>query len=439
MSVLQTYTLLEFNTRLSRTVAAASDLQNVWVTAETSDVRTSGGHCYLELIQKDANGRPLAKIRATIWASVFSRIAGNFLSKTGERFRSDLKVMVCVTPVFHPVFGLSANIISINPAYTLGDAMQRRNEMIRRLTAEGIIHENRKLQWTAVPQRIAVISAQGAAGYGDFINQLYSNPLRLRFTTRLFPAALQGEYAAASIIKALEAVCADSEHWDCVVIIRGGGATTDLMCFDNYELAANIALYPIPVIIGIGHERDITLLDYVANMRVKTPTAAAEWLVQRGEAALGHLQEIASAIAMSVTERLSGCHRQLAYIQGLLPAAASNALMHARNRLVNARIALSGVNDRRLRPELVKLASYSDALSRAIDVSINRERQKIDAAGQLVKALSPQATLKRGYSITRSGGHAISSVGSISAGEVVETVLADGSILSKIITTNPLS
>lgn len=438
MNAPRALTLLQFNSYLSQVVASAFP-QSVWVVAETSDVRTSGGHCYLELIQKDDNGRPVAKIRATIWASTYHEIASKFFNETRENFRSDLKVMVLVSASFHPVFGLSANITDINSAYTLGDAMQRRNEMIRRLTAEGIIHENRKLPWPAVPQRIAVISAKGAAGYGDFINQLYGNPLRLKFITRLFPAVLQGEYAAASIIKALEAVSADDGQWDCVVIIRGGGATTDLMCFDNYELAANIACFPIPVIIGIGHERDITLLDYVASMRVKTPTAAAEWLVQRGEIALGRLQEIASTIAMTVTERLSGCHRQLAIMQGQLPAAASGAMMRARNRLVNARIVLSGVSDRRLRPEIVKLGSFKDALARAINVCINRERQKFDSAEQLVKALSPKATLRRGYSITRSGGHAIGSVSDLTEGEVVETVLADGSIISKIITTNPQS
>lgn len=433
MSAPQAYSLLQFNNYISRLVASATAVQNVWVTAETFDVRTSGGHCYLELVEKDANGRPVAKMRATIWASIYHRIVAKFRYEMGQEFRSDLKVMVLVSATFHPVFGLSANICDINSAYTLGDAMQRRNEMIRRLTEEGIINENRKLPWPAVPQRIAVISARGAAGYGDFINQLYHNPLRLKFVTRLFPALLQGENAPGSIIAALEAVAADSEQWDCVVIIRGGGATTDLLCFDNYDLASNIANFPIPVVIGIGHERDVTLLDYVANMRVKTPTAAAEWLVNRGEMALGRLQEIASAIAMTVTERLTGCHRQLAYIQGLLPAATSNALMQARNRLVNARIALSGVGDRRLRPELVRLGSFKDALARAIEVCIRKESQRIESTAQLINALSPQATLKRGYSITRIGGHAIKSTADATESEEIETILADGSIFSRII------
>lgn len=439
MSSPQAYTLLQLNTYLSKAVASATAVQNIWVTAETSDVRTSGGHCYLELVEKDPNGRPTAKIRATIWASAYYGIRDKFMRETGQEFRSDLKVMVRVSPTFHPVFGMSVNISDINSAYTLGDTMQRRNEMIRRLTAEGIINENRRLAWPAVPQRIAIISATGAAGYGDFINQLYSNPLRLRFITRLFPAVLQGERAAASIIAALEAISHDSEQWDCVVIIRGGGATTDLMCFENYDLAANIANFPIPVVIGIGHERDVTLLDYVANMRVKTPTAAAEWLVQRGEMALGRLQEIASAIAMNVTGRLNGCHRQLAYIQGALPAAAANALTQARSRMMQARVVLAGVADRCLRPEHVRLTSYKEALGRAIEVCIGKELQKLDSTTTLIHALSPHATLKRGYSITRCGGHAITSTDTVNEGEVVETMLADGSLLSKIVTINKTS
>lgn len=436
MSTIPVQTLQQFTSHLSRIVASDSYVQNVWITAETYDVRTSGGHCYLELVEKDATGRMVAKIRATIWASTYYKIYDDFLKKTGQEFRSDLKVMVFVSATIHPVFGLSANIMGINPAYTLGDAMQRRNEMIRRLTQEGIIHENRRLPWPAVPQRIAVISAKGAAGYGDFINQLYGNPLRLKFVTRLFPAVLQGENAPASIIRALEAIHAEIENWDCVVIIRGGGATTDLLCFENYDLAANIALFPLPVVIGIGHERDVTLLDYVANMRVKTPTAAAEWLIQRGEAALGRLQEIASGIALTVSDRLTGCHRQLAYAQGQLPAAVNNALMKAYNRLHNAHIALSGVSDRRLRPELVRLDSYHEALGRAVEVCIAKERQKIESAQQLVNALSPKATLRRGYSITRSKGRTITDIGDAAVGEVIETILADGSILSRIVTIN---
>ena len=302
MTAPQPLTLLELNSRISRLLATAPGINNVWIMAETSDVRRSGPHCYLELIDKDADtGTPRARARATIWGSVFPRLNDTFAAATGSPITSGIKVMVLASATFHPVYGLSLNITAINPEYTLGDLLRRRREMIARLRAEGILELNRQLAWPAVPSRIAVISAQGAAGYGDFINQLYTNPHRLRFTTRLFPAALQGRDTAPAIIDALTRIAESDEQFDCVVIIRGGGATTDLASFDDYSLAAHIALFPLPVIVGIGHERDITLLDYVANLRVKTPTAAAEWLIARGADALGRLRTLASGILTSVS------------------------------------------------------------------------------------------------------------------------------------------
>ncbi|MDE6326694.1 MAG: exodeoxyribonuclease VII large subunit, partial [Duncaniella sp.] len=249
-------TLAEFNGRITALFAAAPHLRNVWVTAELSDVRHNpSGHCYLELIQKDpATGSTVARMRATIWSSTFARLSGEFFAVTGQRFADGIKVMVCLTASYHPNYGLSGNITDINPDYTMGDLLRLRREILRRLQAEGVLELNRQLEWPDVPLRIAVISAQGAAGYGDFIHQLYTSPARLRFTTRLFPASMQGDNTAPSIIAALEAIACDSEPWDGVVIIRGGGATSDLVAFDNYDLAANIAQFPLPVIIGIGHE-----------------------------------------------------------------------------------------------------------------------------------------------------------------------------------------
>lgn len=245
------------------------------MTAETSDVRRAA-HCYLELIQKHpTTGEPVARVRATIWRSAFARIESDFMAATGSRLASGMKVRVLVSVNYHPAYGLSLNITDIDPVYTMGDLVRLRMEILSRLQKEGVLELNRSLDWPDVPLRIAVISAQGAAGYGDFVHQLYTNPRCLRFTTRLFPALMQGREAPASIIAALEDIAAEEENWDGVVIIRGGGATSDLASFENYDLAANIAQFPLPVIIGIGHERDVTVLDYVANMRVKTPTAAA--------------------------------------------------------------------------------------------------------------------------------------------------------------------
>lgn len=425
-------TLSQLSRRLTSAIAADPCLQGSWVTGETVDVRVSGGHCYLELIEKDADGRPLARARATIWASTFRMLSGKFYAETGQQFCSNLKVMVFVTASYHAVYGLSLNISAINSAYTLGDAMQRRAEMIERLRSEGVIDMNRTLPWPTVPQRIAIISAKGAAGYGDFINQLYTNPLRLRFNSKLFPAVLQGERTSASIIAALDAIAAEADNWDCAVIIRGGGATSDLACFDDYALASTIAQFPLPVIIGIGHERDITLLDYVANMRVKTPTAAAEWLLQRGENALGRLHIIASEMLQSITDRMSGCHRQLAFYTGQLPALAGNAVVRAQKRLAASQAAISAIADRRIRPAAARLDAIEKALAQASAVAVQRSRLKLDSAAALLSVLSPEATMRRGYTITRAGGKAVTSASQLSAGAEITTVFADGTAISTV-------
>lgn len=405
--------LLELNSRISATVAADASLRDVWVTAETGDVRVSGGHCYLELIEKDeATGRPLARLRAIIWASQYARIATEFVAGTGQQLVSDIKVMVRVTVNFHPAFGLSAVITAINPEFTCGDLIRRRRMMIQRLTDEGIIDMNRTLEWSDTPWRVAVISAAGAAGYGDFMTHLYTNPSRLRFSTTLFPAVMQGENAPASIIEALELVAGQADEFDCVVIIRGGGATGDLASFDNYDLAANVAQFPLPVIVGIGHERDVTILDYVAAVRVKTPTAAAEWLIGRMEAALAKVRDVAAEIFRAATTRVSGGLQQLAYYQGLLPSLVTG-------RVDRARLALSSTGQ--------------DALSRSAENILRRHRDRLEAAAQLIGALSPQAVLRRGYSISRVGGRAITDPSALSEGDVVETRLACGSFSSKVI------
>ncbi len=432
MSQTQAYTLSQLGRHIQALITRDANLQNVWVVGETVDVRVSGGHCYLELVEKDpSTGKAVAKARATIWASTFYRLSADFMRATGQTFRSDLKVMACVAATYHPLYGMSLNIVAIDPTYTLGDAMQRRAQMIERLRREGIIDMNRTLQWPLLTQRIAIISARGAAGYGDFMHQLYSNPSRLRFATRLFSAVLQGERTAPTIIAALDEIHSNIDQWDCVVIIRGGGATSDLAAFDDYNLAANIAQFPIPVIIGIGHERDVTLLDYVANMRVKTPTAAAEWLISRAEGELGRLQQIASAMLQAVSDRISGNHRQLAFIEGQIPALAQNALTRAQNRLLSLQSGLASISDRRLRPEMARLDGIRQAIVQAAQVAIERADTRLKGSQQLLDVLSPQATLRRGYSITRIAGHAAKAA-DLREGEILETTFADGTAYSTI-------
>ena len=427
-------TLRQLAALVGRSLAVPA-LQSRWVVAELSDVRTNNGHCYLELLEKDpATGAVLARMRAAIWANVFVRLNALFTAATGQRLASGLKVMVCGTVSFHAAFGMSFVISQINPAYTMGEAERRRREILQRLKAEGILGMNREIQWPVPALRVAVISAAGAAGYGDFMNQLYGNPSRLRFRTALFPAVMQGERTVATVIAALEAIAAECDRWDCVVIIRGGGATSDLMAFDDYDLAANVAQFPLPVIVGIGHERDVTVLDYVANMRVKTPTAAAEWLIGRGEAALEALRRKAADILQSVTDRLAGANMQLAYAASALSTAPVTAMERAQAHLRQDMMTLAGAGARRIAPELSRLDAVIKAIATAGHTAIGRAGDRLSSKQTLIDALSPQATLSRGYSITRIDGRAVRRASELVAGAVITTTLAGGTVSS---TVNP--
>lgn len=406
--------------------------RDVWVTAELSDVAVRGGHCYMELLQKDAAGAvTVAKARGIIWASAYRSIAMKFHAATGRPFATGLKVMVRVTATYHPVYGFSLLVSDVDPAYTMGDLLRRRAEIIARLRAEGILEQNRSLDWPAVARRIAVISAPGAAGYGDFVNQLLRNPRHLRFAVKLFPAVMQGDRTPSTVIAALEAIVADSEEWDCVVIIRGGGATSDLAAFEDYGLAAAVAMFPLPVIVGIGHERDTTVLDDVANMRVKTPTAAAEWLIARGAAALDSLRNLGNAIALAASERVAGSMQRLAYFEGLLPVIPLQSVERQRARLLKVTSQLTAVAGR-IGPHITRLDAIAEALRTAAASAIERRSARLDALTQLVSALSPAATLARGYSITRIDGHALKSAAALSPGQTVTTILADGSFKSTV-------
>ncbi|MDE6178802.1 MAG: exodeoxyribonuclease VII large subunit [Duncaniella sp.] len=447
--------LKEFADRISAIVNGEPSLRGVWVTAETSDVRRNGGHCYLELVQKNpATGSVEAKMRANIWRSVLPGIDAAFEGAAGQRLASGMKIMACLSASFHPAYGLSLNITAVDTAYTMGDLMRRRLEILERLRREGMLTLNRELSWPAVPQRIAVISAPGAAGYGDFVHSLLTNPSHIRFVPRLFPAILQGDRCASSIIAALDEIGASASDWDCVVIIRGGGATSDLAAFEDYNLAANIAQFPLPVVVGIGHERDITVLDYVANMRVKTPTAAAEWLIDRGVSLLGRLEAIGSAIHRTATamlaadrEQLARCEQQLSHLplsvvrdrKAALDAAAL-VLGSAPGRILARRAAalasmpprLSAIVNRRIGPQMQALASLETRLRTLPASVIERRRTRLDTVKALLDVLSPQATLARGYSITRVDGRAVTSASALRPGTTLTTTLATGTVTSRV-------
>lgn len=424
----ESISLLEFNARIKRLLMSA-DVQRCWVVAELSDVAVRGGHCYMELVQKDeSNTRILAKSRAIIWANTYVRLKYEFESVTGLQLASGIKLMVEVSVNYHEQFGLSLIISNINPDYTLGGMARKRQEIIRRLTEEGIINMNKELVWTDVPQRVAVISAEGAAGYGDFMNQLNNNTLRIKFYTRLFPAVMQGDRTVSTILAALDAINSNSDMFDCVVVIRGGGATSELHCFDNYELAAYIAQFPIPVIVGIGHERDVTVLDEVAAMRVKTPTAAAEWLISRGEAALKHVNDLSNMVVTLVRNYMSHANEQLAYYGSTVPLVARNVVNSAGEKLRHYTQSIPICVQNRLSSSRNQLVYMFQSMKQAGEQRILREKVQLKSIEDKIHILSPQNTLKRGYSLTVKDGKAVTDASLLKPGDRLTTMLANGNV-----------
>lgn len=418
--------LVEFNRRIGGLLHDAS-VQRCWVVAETSDVRQSGGHCYLELVQKDAQtGQTLARMRGIVWASVYARLRCEFERATGQPFASGMNVMVEVSANFHEQYGLSVVITGINPTYTLGDMARQRLEILNRLRREGIIDLNKQLPWVDVAQRVAVISAAGAAGYGDFMNQLHNNPSGIKFYTCLFPAVMQGQSTVTSVIAALERINDYADLFDCVVIIRGGGSTSDLNSFDNYDLAANVAQFPLPVICGIGHDRDNTVVDSVASVRVKTPTAAAEWLLDRAQSALDHVNALTDMVVDSATQMLSGARQQLAYFTSGIPLMADNIVVRHRARLQQIAAAIPVVAARRIDGAGKDLAFASQRVAMAARQCVANVRQRVTGLEKQVELLSPDRVLRRGYSLTLRDGHVVTSASSLRAGDSLVTRFADG-------------
>ena len=425
--------LLELNALIRRSVQACFP-DSYWVQAELSDVRAnSSGHCYLEFVQKDPSGNSLvAKARGIIWSGTYFRLKPYFESETGQAFVSGIKVLVKVSVNFHELYGYSLTVLDIDPIYTLGDMARRRREILSRLQQEGVLTLNKELELPELMQRVAVISSPTAAGYGDFCNQLAHNDFGFVFYTRLFPAVMQGEKVERSVISALDRIYREVDHWDVVVIIRGGGATSDLSGFDTYELAANCAQFPLPVITGIGHERDDTVIDMVAHTRVKTPTAAAEFLVNHLRRTAERLETFAQCVYQEVPSMLSRERERLDSWMARIPAKVQMCLQRegfAQERLVK-RLEMSVqacLQSERHRQELC-LQRVENALS----VRMQVERHRLELFSQRVKAASPDLLLKRGYSMTLKDGKAVTDASLLQPGDVVETRLAKGRFKSKV-------
>lgn len=405
----RTFTLLELNHMVRETIERQMDCK-YWVEAELSDLHDRN-HCYMELVENDPFGpTPLAKARAVCWANRWTALRSKFERQTQQQLQPGIKVRMMVTPTFHEAYGFAYQVSDIDPDYTLGDIVRKRMEIIRQLKEAGIFDLQRELALPRFAQRIAVVSSAQAAGYGDFCHQIDDNSYGLSFSHELFAAIMQGEQVEQSVIAALDRINARIDEFDVVVIIRGGGATTDMSGFDTLALAENVANFPLPIITGIGHDRDECILDMVSYMRVKTPTAAAAFLID-------HLSEVYTAL-VSARERISRiAERHLAYEKMRL------------KQLADRIPTLFALTRERQTKRIDALAHRLDS---AATQRLERERHRLQLVGQRAQAQDPIHILRRGYSITLHNGHALRSGDELADGDIIETRLEQGTLKSEI-------
>ena len=401
-----TFSLYELNALVRQTIEQTLD-DEYWVEAELAECRVNRGHCYMELIQKDEHSNtPIARAQAKCWQNTWVMLGPYFEKTTGLPLHAGLKTRLKVYPQFHETYGFSWIVTDIDPTYTLGDMAKRRQEIIRQLQEEGVFDLQRELQLPLFCINIAVVSSQTAAGYGDFVNQLADSPYD--FHTRLYPATMQGEQVEQSIIEALNRIYHDIDNFDCVVIIRGGGATADLSGFDTLALAENVAQFPLPIITGIGHDRDESVLDMVSHQRVKTPTAAAQFLIGHLDATMQRIDNCQERITRYATIKMETEHLRLARLAERIPSLFS---------LVKTR-------------QEARLDALANRVQSALVLTIEKQRHQLQMLQQRAKALDPTLLLKRGYSITLHQGRVLRNAIDIKPGTEIETRLEQGTIIS---------
>lgn len=402
-------TLLELNSLVRHVLESTLD-EEYWVQGELLDAHVAGnGHFYAELIQKDEAGRSIvARARVNCWARQFGMMHLRFQHETGETLRSGLQVKILVRVTFHEQYGYALNILDVDASFTLGDMARQRREILAQLEADGIINDNKELLLPRLTNRIAVISSETAAGYGDFCDQLLNNEYGLRFSARLFPAVMQGANVPESVICAMESVLACDEEFHAVVIIRGGGATSDLSDFDSYPLASCVAQYPLPVVVGIGHDRDQTVLDFVAHTRVKTPTAAAAFLIDHQLEETALLSEYEETILRGASQRIEREHQRLERVAAILPLAFSRF----RERMEH------------------NMDMLWQRMQNAVAQRLEREGNRLTLLEQRLKGFDPERLLRYGYSITLCNGKLVRDASSLKTGDEIMTKLENGTITS---------
>ncbi|HLT08557.1 MAG TPA: exodeoxyribonuclease VII large subunit [Cyclobacteriaceae bacterium] len=406
---------------------------NYWIIAEIGELRDSvKGHAYLELVEKSGNYLT-AKIKANIWSYTYQGIRHRFMAATGQSLSPGMKILALVNVQFHEIYGLSVVIKDIDPNYTVGERAKRKQQIIERLTREGLIHLNKQYPLPLVPQRLAVISSATAAGYGDFTDQLAKNQSGYKVYCELYPATMQGNEASASIINAIAAIEADlpQKQFDLLIIIRGGGATTDMDCFDDYDMAKAIANTTLPVVTGIGHERDECIADLVANTKMKTPTAVAEFVIGGFRAFEERLNE-----SLTLMERKAGSILQREeHVVRDKEHLLSNLFLHkiaaAKEKLANYSHQINSVAVLNIKMQHLALENFEQALKKNVKSKIEQHKLYLQNLEKELRRLSPQYFLEKGYTRTEVNGVPLYKV-AISKGDILQTYTLNQKITSII-------
>lgn len=447
--------LFELNKTIQESIREAFP-DTYWVTGEISELKiNASGHCYMELIEKDSlTDKIIARARAIIWAYSYRMLGPYFELTTGRTLSAGLKVLVSVTVQFHELYGFSLLVNDIDPTYTIGDLARRKAETIARLEKEGVLYMNRELPFPLVPQRIAVVSSQTAAGYQDFVDHLVNNEYGFRYDVTLFPAVMQGEEAPSSLISALERIAKKTEKYDVIVIVRGGGAQSELSIFDDYRLASHVAQFPLPVLTGIGHEKDEPVLDIVAHRRLKTPTAVAGYIIDQTLLFDNRLDEAADKITDLARSILETEHNLLNDLSVRIPLmvrsllhehsnllertvtglfVASNRMLSAGKNYLAGRISETGHSTLRF---LARKSAGTDILSILIASAakncLEKNKHRLELSQNTIALADPQKLLEKGYSITYFNGKVLKTCRSVAPGDALVTRLADGKIQSTV-------
>lgn len=451
----QKFTLLELNKDIQEKIKSNYST-TVWVIAEISELNVNrNGHCYLELIEKDViTDNIISKSRATIWAFTYRMLNPYFENATGHKLSSGIKILVQASVEFHELYGLSLNITDIDPNYTLGDLAQKKAEILKRLEEEGVLQMNKEITFPSVPQKIAIISSDSAAGYQDFINQLTNNSFEYKFYTKLFPSVMQGLQAEDSIISSLEKIYEYESFFDLVVIIRGGGSQSDLSCFNNYLLSANIAQFPLPVITGIGHDKDESIVDLVAHKKLKTPTAVAEFLIEKVSEFENNLIFLKESILDIVTYNIQNQKTKLTLFHTIIVPIIKNSIGKLNYQLDLLIEKLKNEISQLIKQESMFLVSLSNSVEKKSTKTIFETSQKIQHFKNKIKSssllqiqmqnlfiknaenkltlLDPKNIFKRGYSITYLNGKAMKNIKDINENDEIITKLLYGVVRSKV-------